>query len=64
MRDPVSTKYGHSFEREAIFQWIQKHEICPLTNQKLTRADIHENYSLKQAIDALIAAHKWYNFKK
>ena len=31
MKEPVMTKYGHLFEREAILAWIRKNQKCPLT---------------------------------
>ena len=35
MVDPVVTKYGHSFEREPLENWILLHGTCPLTKQPL-----------------------------
>jgi len=34
--DPVTTPYGHTFEREAIVEWIQETNQCPLTRQPLS----------------------------
>jgi hypothetical protein len=51
MEDPVMTKYGHTFEKSAIMEWLQNTPRCPLTNQALTPADIFPNRSLKALLD-------------
>ena len=34
--DPVTTPYGHTFERKAIVEWVQETNQCPLTRQPLS----------------------------
>ena len=51
MRDPVMTKYGHCFEREAITEWVRKQGKCPLTQKPLSLSDIFPAYSVKSAIE-------------
>lgn len=54
MRDPVMIKSGHSFERSAIFKWIQKgHDTCPLTRQPLGISGLVTNHAL------LVQIQRW-----
>lgn len=54
MRDPVMIKSGHSFERSAIFNWLQKgHDTCPLTRQPLGISGLVTNHAL------LVQIQKW-----
>lgn len=52
MKDPVIDKYGHTYEKNAIEQWIQTNNTSPITRQPLNLADIIPNRSLKQSIEA------------
>ena len=51
MEDPVITKYGHSYERKEIENWIDKAGNDPLTKKPLTKNDIFPNYQLKNLIE-------------
>jgi hypothetical protein len=35
-RDPVLAEDGHTYERQAIVEWIEKNGRSPLTNQQLS----------------------------
>jgi hypothetical protein len=52
MTDPVTTKEGINFERNAILRWLEEHEddICPVTKQPLTMAGIIPNSKLQWEI--------------
>jgi U-box domain len=52
MKNPVVSKYGISFEREAIVGWLGSHgqSTCPMTRQKLRLSDLIPHYRLKLAI--------------
>lgn len=52
MEDPVQCKEtGHTFEREAIFEWMWGgNATCPLTRKPLRPADLVENEELCNAI--------------
>ncbi len=50
MTDPVIGSDGHTYERSAITEWLQKQQISPLTRQPMTLADIHPNFALRGAI--------------
>merc|ERR1711871_831273 len=44
--DPVSTRYGHSYERAAITQYLVKVQRDPLTQASLKAEDLFENFAL------------------
>ena len=46
MKDPVMTRLGHSFERNELFLWLQKNQVCPLTRNPLKLSDIITNKAL------------------
>ena len=50
MTDPVVTRYGQSYERSAIIEWIAKGKDCPLTRQPLSLSGIITNHSLRSQI--------------
>lgn len=50
--DPVIDEHGHTFERSAITEHLQRHrETCPISRQPI--ASLTPNRSLKEAIDEL-----------
>ena len=51
MRNPYSSKYGHSYEYDAIVKWIESNNTCPKTRKTLTKNDLVVNISLKNSID-------------
>lgn len=52
MTDPViSKKCGHSFENQAITEWLKKHTTCPKCHCELSQNDLIKNYSLKNTIE-------------
>jgi hypothetical protein len=55
LKNPVVSRYGHSYSRGDIETWLKKKSRCPLTNQYLTRAHLVENYSLVSVADAVRA---------
>ncbi|KAG7365357.1 U-box domain containing protein [Nitzschia inconspicua] len=50
LKDPVLSKYGHTYERSAILQWLQEHETCPISRKPLTPRYLISNHSLKLQI--------------
>ena len=50
MKDPVVTRYGQSYERSAIIEWVAKGKDCPLTRQPLSLGGIITNHSLRSQI--------------
>ena len=54
MRDPVLAVDGHTYEREAIESWLQKHGTSPMTNQVLDTKDLRQNLILKQMVQSAL----------
>jgi hypothetical protein len=50
MKFPVRTVYGHSFEHNAIVQWVAIDGTCPLTRKPLLLADLQLNTALRKEI--------------
>ncbi len=42
---------GHSYEKEAILEWLAKNETSPITRNKLRRKHLVPNRALKEAIN-------------
>jgi U-box domain len=53
MREPLFTRYGHTFERAALVTWLSNHDnTCPLTRKVLHPNDLVPHYQLKIHIEA------------
>ena len=50
MQEPVSSKYGHLYEKLEIERWVNKYHTCPMTNQPLEINELFPQYSVKAAI--------------
>lgn len=50
LRHPVLSRYGHTYERSAILQWLQNNESCPFTRLSLTPRYLISNELLKMEI--------------
>lgn len=51
MEDPIMTKYGQSYERSAILQWLQSGSgVCPLSRRPLHLQDLVTNHGLRMKI--------------
>jgi U-box domain len=51
MEDPLMNRFGQSYERSAILQWITtKSPTCPLTRQPLKVKDLVPNNRLRKEI--------------
>jgi len=55
MKEPVMTADGHTYERWAIENWLEKHKSSPATGLKLEDTKLRTNYALKRAIDTFFA---------
>jgi hypothetical protein len=56
MKDPVMLMDGHSYERKAIVDWLQRSKRSPLTNEELAdHTTMIDNYALKSAIASFFA---------
>mmetsp|Transcript_573 Transcript_573/g.816 ORF Transcript_573/g.816 Transcript_573/m.816 type:complete len:126 (+) Transcript_573:1-378(+) len=50
MQDPVICSDGFSYERAAIEEWLQTHDVSPVTKQKLSTKQLFPNENLKSMI--------------
>ena len=51
MRDPVSTADGHTYDRAAIENWLERNDTSPATGAKLPQKTLTPNIALRQAIE-------------
>ncbi len=51
-KDPVVSKFGHSFERVYIVKWLETADYCPFINAKMTSTDLVSNYALADVVEA------------
>ena len=51
MRDPVITCDGHSYEREAIKEWLRHHRTSPVTGMLLEHTRVLRAHALRNAIE-------------
>jgi hypothetical protein len=51
MKDPVTTPYGHNYERKTVLKWIRKQgQKCPITGEPLRSSDLQANVLLQWEI--------------
>ncbi|EKX36558.1 hypothetical protein GUITHDRAFT_78812, partial [Guillardia theta CCMP2712] len=50
MSDPVMDRQGHTYERKAIEQWLERSCNSPMTRYPLSKADLKSNEPLRKAI--------------
>ncbi|CAF3418223.1 unnamed protein product [Rotaria sp. Silwood1] len=51
-RDPVLAPDGHTYERQAIEQWIQRHGTSPMTRRPLSIEQLYSNRTVKELVDS------------
>ncbi|CAF1034999.1 unnamed protein product [Didymodactylos carnosus] len=49
-KDPVIAEDGHTYEREAILQWIREKGNSPFTRQPLDINKLHPNIEIKRQV--------------
>ena len=54
-KDPVVSRFGHSFSREDIEKWLKKKLKCPLTNQYMTKSHMAPNRVIADVVEAFRA---------
>ena len=64
MINPLMSVHGFSFEREAIFEWLQKHTTCPLSRRELTASKLVTNHSLQEKIQRWCKANEMTHLLK
>ncbi|CAF3802955.1 unnamed protein product [Rotaria magnacalcarata] len=62
--DPVVASDGHTYERQAIEQWIRSNGTSPLTRQPLSIDQLHPNRKVKELVDVFetLLREKNYQF--
>mmetsp|Transcript_5811 Transcript_5811/g.12904 ORF Transcript_5811/g.12904 Transcript_5811/m.12904 type:complete len:833 (+) Transcript_5811:293-2791(+) len=50
MVDPVVDHEGHSYEKEAILEWLSDNQVSPITRNPLTPAQLSPNHALRNAL--------------
>ncbi len=58
MKDPHITKYGNSYEKDAILEWLSKNKSDPFTRQPLQAHEIYPNLALKAEITSRLSEYK------
>jgi serine/threonine protein kinase len=51
MRDPYTTEDGHSYEKEAIEEWLLRNDTSPMTGAKLQRKVLIPAINLRNSIE-------------
>lgn len=57
MIDPVVAADGHTYEREAIEEWLKSHDTSPKTNLKLKHRELTENHDKHSDILEFLGEH-------
>jgi hypothetical protein len=58
MKDPVISRYGDSFERKAILEWLEQgNDFCPVTSKPLRPSSLVSNKSLDWKIRCWLHKH-------
>ncbi|NGX31385.1 MAG: hypothetical protein K940chlam8_00753, partial [Chlamydiae bacterium] len=52
-KDPVIDRHGHTFERSAIESHLKTRNVCPLSNEPITREELTPNRILRQKIETV-----------
>ena len=50
MKQPVIASDGHTYERCAIQQWLERAKTSPVTNERLRTPDLIPNHAMKAMI--------------
>ena len=55
MRDPVMGPDGHSYELQAIEEWLRDHGISPMTREAMTADQLVKNHALRNLIERYLS---------
>ena len=64
MSDPVIDNDGHTYEREAIEQWVRIHGTSPITRRPMSVDELRPNRAVLDAISELREETKVVDIKK
>ena len=59
MREPTSASSGITYERHAIFQWLQLHRVDPVSHVPLKRHRLAPNLNLRCMIENWVSSSVW-----
>ncbi|CAF1684851.1 unnamed protein product, partial [Adineta ricciae] len=64
-RDPVIGADGHTYERENITVWIQKHGTSPITREPMDLKSLRPNFIVKKMVEDFLSLslQKQYRFR-
>jgi serine/threonine protein kinase len=62
-RDPVVAQDGHTYERNAIEEWIRKNGTSPLTRQPLSIQHLIPNITVKKIVDSFETSTRNKNYQ-
>jgi hypothetical protein len=51
MCDPMNDNCGHTFDRQAIFDWLDHRPVCPISRRPMDKNDLFRNGHLKAQIE-------------
>lgn len=58
MKIPLKSRYGHTYECNAILTWLANHSnLCPLTRRELNVTDLIRNRPLQERIEGWHRSH-------
>lgn len=60
-RYPAINKYGWSFERDVINEWLKKKKQCPMTKQVLSHTDLRPNKNISCLIEYIVLRERYNN---
>lgn len=58
MSDPYSDSDGNTYEKDAIFQWINQHNTSPITRNPMTTAVLVPNRAIKELINSFLGMNQ------
>ena len=61
--DPVLAQDGHTYERQAIEEWIRQNGTSPITRQPLSLESLYPNILVKQLIDSFEESTREKNYQ-
>ncbi|CAF0826883.1 unnamed protein product [Rotaria sordida] len=61
--DPVLAEDGHTYERQAIIEWIKRNGTSPITGKHLSLERLYPNYAIKKAVDHFEASSRKKNYQ-
>ncbi len=62
-RDPVLAQDGHTYERQAIEEWIRRNGTSPITREPLAIEHLYPNRTVKELVDAFETLLRQKNYQ-